>query len=460
MSILKDPTVRIVAGYFPKFTTLALAVISFALGMVWAYVISPTTFVDGDPVQLAQPWQDEWVRGLEARYVNRNAQIDAYILELLAKVDNPEEIMLRTGLNADPEFTQLVQQAQVNAGTPPNRPTITSNYVIPIVVTLVFALIFAILKALWSLLIYPFIEPMIASRSKSIGDVEAAAQIKLIKERKNLEKEMNAAAASSTEVSRYGTPIIRKLSVYRAGFGNYDDSFNIETEAGLYYGEAGGSIAEKVGDGVAAIEIWMFDKDEFVNTPTAVIASSHLFNDPSTRTKLEAKGNVIVAQAGQKVILETKALYLEARIQSVDYDANAPIPNSVFTSMNIEVIAWSKASATTTPAPLPTMGSAPLPPMPTSPLRTTTGALPLQGQGVPSFPASQPMGGNMPLTPPSPFANAPMPTAPSAFSPSAPSSPTVGSRPEDLFGASSPFGKASGPPDDPFGGTGDFTPIQ
>ena len=456
MSILKDPTVKIVAGYFPKFTTLALAVISFALGMVWAYVISPTTFVDGDPVQLAQPWQDEWVRGLEARYVNRNAQIDAYILDLLAKVDSPEEIVLRTGLNADPEFTQLVQQAQLNAGTAPTRPTVTNNYIIPIVVTLAFGLIFAILKALWSLLIYPFIEPMISSRSKRVGDVEAAAQIKLIKERKNLEKEMNAAAASSTEVSRYGTPIIRKLSVYRAGFGNYDDSFNIETEAGLYYGEAGGSIAEKVGEGVSAIEIWMFDKDEFVNTPTAVIASAHIFNDPLARTKLEAKGHVVIAQAGQKVILETKALYLEARIQSVDYDPTAPIPNSVFISMNVEVIAWSKANVSSTPAPLPT--EAPLPPMPT-PLRAPTGALPLQGQGMPSFPASQPLGGNVPLTPPSPFGASPMPNTPPIFN-NPTTSPTVGSRPEDIFGGNSPFGKSSEQPDDPFGGTGDFTPIQ
>jgi len=482
MSIIKDSTVKIVAGYFPKITTLALVVLSFAMGLVWAYVISPTTFVDGDPVQLEQAWQDEWVLLLEARYVSyvdRNAQIDEYILDLLEKVDNPEEIILRNGLNTDPQFVELVQQAQGNAGTAPDRPTITSNYVIPFLVTLGFGLIFAVLKALGSFLIVL----LTTNRNKSVGDAEAPSPSQPIKGEEKRATEVTTATApvpapvtrsmfgtrnpplvsteiapSSTETNRYGTPIIRKVSVYRAGFGNYDDSFNIETDAGLYYGEAGGSVAEKIGDGVSAIEIWMFDKDEFVNTPTAVIASPHLFTNPVARNKLQAKGNIVLAQVGQKVILETKALYLEARIVSVDYDPTAPFPNSVFTNMTIEVSAWSKLAFSSTPASLSSVG-APLPPMPTSPMRAPTGTLPTQGQGVPSFPASQPVGGNLPLTPPPPF-NAPMPNTTTAFNPAPPSSPMAGSRPEDLFGASSSFGTGADLPDDPFGGTGDFTPIQ
>ncbi|MGV2436138.1 MAG UNVERIFIED_CONTAM: hypothetical protein LVT10_15680 [Anaerolineae bacterium] len=46
---------------------------------------------------------------LEARYVSyvdRNAQIDEYILALLEKVDNPEEIILRKKLNTDPQFVE------------------------------------------------------------------------------------------------------------------------------------------------------------------------------------------------------------------------------------------------------------------------------------------------------------------------------------------------------------------
>ncbi|MGV2436136.1 MAG UNVERIFIED_CONTAM: hypothetical protein LVT10_15670 [Anaerolineae bacterium] len=56
------------------------------------------------------------------------------------------------------------------------------------------------------------------------------------------------------------------------------------------------------------------------------------------------------------------------------------------------------------------------PPMPISPMRAPTGTLPTQGQGVPSFPASQPVGGDLPLTPPPPF-NAPMPNTTTAFNP-------------------------------------------
>jgi hypothetical protein len=38
--------------------------------------------------------------------VDRNAQIDEYILALLEKVDNPEEIILRKKLNTDPQFVE------------------------------------------------------------------------------------------------------------------------------------------------------------------------------------------------------------------------------------------------------------------------------------------------------------------------------------------------------------------
>jgi hypothetical protein len=92
-------------------------------------------------------------------------------------------------------------------------------------------------------------------------------------------------------------------------------------------------------------------------------------------------------------------------------------------------------------------------------MRAPTGTLPTQGQGVPSFPASQPVGGNLPLTPPPPFRCAHAQHHDS-FQSRPPSSPMAGSRPEDLFGASSSFGTGADLPDDPFGGTGDFTPIQ
>jgi hypothetical protein len=60
---------------------------------------------------------------------------------------------------------KLVQQAQGNAGTAPDRPTITSNYVIPFLVTLGFGLIFAVLKALGSFLIVL----LTTNRNKSVG---------------------------------------------------------------------------------------------------------------------------------------------------------------------------------------------------------------------------------------------------------------------------------------------------
>lgn len=219
-------------------------------------------------------------------------------------------------------------------------------------------------------------------------------------------------ASSAVDTTKYGEPIIRKASIYQTGFGNYDDSFNIETDAGMYYGEAGGTIAEKIGEGVTAIEVWMFDKDEFANTPSAIIASEHAISDQALQSRLAPRGELFKAEPGTKIVLETAALYVEARVVNVEYEDTAEIPNSVFKKVTIEVIAWAKGTSGGAGA------ATPVPPMP---------------QPVMSIPPSP-----APSAPTPNYAPPPMPAAP-------PPPPAVG---------------GAKPPDDPFGGTGDFTPID
>jgi hypothetical protein len=455
LSFFKNPTVQIVMGYFPKPSTILFAMITFALGMVWAYAIAPVQYVNGEPAQLQQSFQDQWVLGAAGRYANRNANTDANIVALLSLVDDPAGIAnrLRQIPPEDPNYTPdiqflndpglqpLVDTAQAEAAPPPPRPNAINNYVMPIVTILVFTFLFIIGKALWTLLIWPFIEPVWARIFGGREQVDAKEEIGRIKKQRALEQEMREA---TVDTSRYGDPIIRKASLYQAGRGNYDDSFNIETDAGMYYGETGASIAEKIGeDGVTAIEVWMFDKDEFTNTPAAIFATEYAFNDPVLRSRLEPRGEIVKMETGAKIVLETAALYVEAVVKDLEYDSSEEQPNSVLSNSTVQMIAWAKSGA-------PGGGSAaPVPPMPAAPDSFDPAPMPPAGGQ-----------GQTPLAPP--------PIDPSAFqqqfggAPPPPVSPPAGGQtPLAPPPMGSPGGdNLPGTPDDPFAGAGDFTPIN
>jgi hypothetical protein len=115
--------------------------------------------------------------------VDRNAQIDEYILALLEKVDNPEEIILRKGLNTDPQFVELVQQAQGNAGTAPDRPDHHQQLCDTVFGHAWFRANLRRLKALGSFLIVL----LTTNRNKSVGDAEAPSPSQPIKGRKNVQ---------------------------------------------------------------------------------------------------------------------------------------------------------------------------------------------------------------------------------------------------------------------------------
>ena len=52
----------------PSRSTVLLVVLVFFIGLLWAYLISPIIYYNGDPSQLEQSWQNEWVRLLADRY--------------------------------------------------------------------------------------------------------------------------------------------------------------------------------------------------------------------------------------------------------------------------------------------------------------------------------------------------------------------------------------------------------
>ena len=437
----------------PKRKTVLVLVMGFLIGLLWAYVVSPVIYYDGDPRTLHQNFQDEWVKLLADRQDATNADLTDHIASLMTYVDDPLGIVDR--LLADPaeaeNYNKLLairtaaERAQPGAVVAP-EPNMVADILPFIVGPIVVVLLFVVVATLWNLLVYPFLEPVLSkaglgargSGPRTVSNEQAATEVKAIRDAKK------AMAENKTDfTATLGAPLMQKMSVYALGRGQYDDSYSIEDANEKFLGECVAGISETIGVGdpkkVTAIEVWLFDKDDYVRTVTKVFASPHAYNDPALRTKLEPKGDLVLAEPGAVVVLETSSLRLQARIVDIEYGSAPLPPNSYFEKMTVELAAWRKQPGQTPVRAEDTMASAPM--------------------GAPAAPSfTSPVTG-APTTA-SQFAAPPRPMAPQV---PPPSYQPPSSRP-------SPFAPPQQPPqarpprrdldDDPFGGTGDFNPVS
>jgi hypothetical protein len=135
------------------------------------------------------------------------------------------------------------------------------------------------------------------------------------------------------------------MTTYNLGNDLYDDSFSIDSQAGEFLGECGVGISETIGVGepkrVTAFEVWLFDKND-IQTVTKVLMSEHAFADETTRQRLAAKGEPVVAEPGREMVLETATLRLVARVVDMSYGSGALPAESFFERMTLEMVVWSK----------------------------------------------------------------------------------------------------------------------
>lgn len=141
-------------------------------------------------------------------------------------------------------------------------------------------------------------------------------------------------------------PIAQTMTTYALGDDLYDESFSIDGPGGDFLGEYGVGISETIGIGepkkVTALEIWLFDKND-IKTATKVLMSQHAFGDPSVRTRLEAKGELIPIEQDRQVMLETDSLQLLATVVEMQY-GESPLPqNSFFDRVTLELSIWKKS---------------------------------------------------------------------------------------------------------------------
>jgi len=140
-------------------------------------------------------------------------------------------------------------------------------------------------------------------------------------------------------------PMSQFMTTYMLGDDLFDDSFSIDSPTGEFLGECGVGISESIGVGepkkVAAFEVWLFDKND-IQTVTKVLMSQHAFTDDTLRTRLSAKGEPFLVQAGTETELETATLRLVARVVDMAYGTGASPTDSHFERVTLELAVWQK----------------------------------------------------------------------------------------------------------------------
>lgn len=140
-------------------------------------------------------------------------------------------------------------------------------------------------------------------------------------------------------------PLAQFMTTYQLGNDLFDDSFSIDSPAGEFLGECGVGISETIGVGepkrVTAYEVWLFDKND-IQTVTQVLMSEHAYSDETTRQRLAAKGDPVLAEPGRELVLETATLRLVARVVDMLYGSNAMPEDSFFERLTLELVVWSK----------------------------------------------------------------------------------------------------------------------
>lgn len=442
--------------YMPSRKTLILLIVGYIIGLISSYALFPVQFYNADPHTLSEGYRQEWVNLLAERYEQNTAiavpsdEFNTQIINQLSQVENPLETAQSLGI-ANPGFLALAQEASPGRSAP-NPASLWGSLSPWIIGPIVIVVLAVILWLVWGLLIYGnLVEPLIKRLrgGTEISDKGTQTTIDALRRARQAEDQAKErAAAAGVQPDQPGTLIIHKASVYLQGRGSYDDSFEIENEDKRFFGECGSTIAETIGEGspekVTAVEVWLFDKEDFVRTLTNVFISEYAYNDPAIRSKLETKGNLILAKPQATTRLETKTLIMQATIVDITYGTDTMPANSYFENMTVEIVVWHKgdasAGSTVQAAPVAAAVASDLPPLPSmdmefdppppmpSYMQQQQTPPPTQGQQQPYVPPQPPV---QPYTPP-------QPPSPQPYIPEPP-------RRDD---------------DDPFGGTGDFTPIN
>ena len=322
---------------------LIALILGVAIGMVYAWVINPVEWVDGEPQQLRADLQEDYLRmAIDSYSVNKDADLASDRYQALAEKgsdalevvsEDPQEL----SPNAIQGFRAVIEITEAAEDSSSGILGQVSGFIVPICgITILIGL--GLVVALVMRARGRESEEGILVPGISDAAPDAVAESDPVIQALQFEPE----ATGDDSLATFRT-------IYALGDDDYDDSFSIESPTGDFLGECGVGIGDLIGAGepnkVSAFEVWLFDKND-IQTVTKVVMSNYAHNDAETRNRLSAKGDPIVAEPGGVISLQTASLEVEARIVDMTYGESALPSQSFFERLTIEIRAWSREAAT------------------------------------------------------------------------------------------------------------------
>lgn len=346
-----------IKAYFEKKSVLVAAALiaGIALGLLYAWVINPVEWINGEPAQLREDLRVDYLRMVIESYdANLDPELAMRRFEALGEFGDetlervaadPGEISASAlqkfqalvaieapeiSVSDEAETPSVPAEEEAEEAVPATRPS-AARYILPVCgATLLLGALLGI-----ALLLRRRLEARETGLGMDFDSVEEA--------------EYEAAPhVAEPIVAVEEEPLATFRTTYTIGDDLYDDSFSIESPAtGDFLGECGVGIADVIGVGepkkVSAFEVWLFDKND-IQTVTKILLSSYAFKDEETRSRLAAKGDLILAESGETLTLDTASLQVEARIVDMSYGEGALPAESFFDRMTIEIKARAKTA--------------------------------------------------------------------------------------------------------------------
>ncbi len=321
-----------------KNTTVAIGlgvILGLIVGLLIGWVVWPVQWTNGTPEVLRPDLQDDYLRMAIQSY-SRTGNIDEAVNRWKDLGDAAGPALTR--VQADPRevdpnaIQQYATAIQAATGASPVAPPAEAGGS-PFSQALIYASL-AVLVILIGVGAF-YVVRLLRKNTGPVTPVMQGAEIS-----RQVEK---------TDFQSLGLapPITQTMTTYVLGDDLYDESFSIDTGGGEFLGEYGVGVSETIGVGepkkVAALEIWLFDKND-IKTATKVLMSEHAYNDPNIRARLEPKGELVVVKPQEQVLLETATLQLLATVVDMEYGTGAMPQKSYFERITLELAVWPRST--------------------------------------------------------------------------------------------------------------------
>jgi hypothetical protein len=308
-------------------------VVGLLIGLLFGWVIWPVQWTNGTPEVMRADLQEDYLRMAIESYA-RTGDNDTALRRWddLGEAASPTLTRLQAAPGSvDPaalqQYANLIVAAKGQIPTTPAGEAPSSLSTAVIWASLVVVIILVGVGAL-------YLSRLLRKGSGTVTPVMQANEIS-----RQVEK---------TDFQSLGLaqPITQTMTTYVLGDDLYDESFSIDTGGGEFLGEYGVGVSETIGVGepkkVAALEIWLFDKND-IKTATKVLMSEHAYNDPNIRARLEPKGELVIVKPQEQVLLETATLQLLATVVDMEYGSGAMPQKSYFERITLELAVWPRS---------------------------------------------------------------------------------------------------------------------